>query len=84
MGEPRLAAKMAMRRVPRLNRFSGRAVALTGLQVADLCLEPHEAHSRALLIISVLCLLGIGLDFVTPDISIIEGLQDRLFKHVAA
>eukprot|EP00439_Symbiodinium_sp_Y106_P070461 s2218_g12.t1 len=48
VGEPRLAAKMAMRR----------------------------AHSRALLIISVLCLLGIGLDFVTPDISIIEGLQE--------
>ena len=44
----------------------------------------HEARSRALLIISVLCLLGIGLDFVAPDISIIEGLQDRLFKDVAA
>ncbi|CAE7764220.1 psiT2 [Symbiodinium sp. CCMP2592] len=36
----------------------------------------RRAHSRALLIISVLCLLGIGLDFVAPDISIIEGLQE--------
>lgn len=36
----------------------------------------RRARSRALLIISVLCLLGIGLDFVAPDISIIEGLQE--------
>ena len=62
-----------MRRVPRLNRFNGRGRLPTSLQVA-LCLELYaRGRSRALLIISVLCLLGIGLDFVAPDISIIEG-----------